>query len=463
MRADQQGRIPVPAVGLHARSRYRLDGHFFAADPVETRQPPVLGLRVNDVGVAGVDLRLKTIAFLRYKPVRVHNAPVVDRARRPAQGEIVLGSAVYIIEGGGVVYGHAVELRDGQVGLVVPRSGIVPGLVQTAVASHQEVRRVFGIHPKRMVVHVFPRFAYRTERLSAVPGHLSIGVHRIYRVHVVGRSKNFGIIISCRRMVAHFGPRSPPVLRPVETTALYRGVDHIRIYRGNRHANPANFATGETVAGLGPGLTAVAADLHSALGSARNIGPFVPTALVGRGIQNIRIALVHMNLIETGVVGYMQNARPRFSAVGRLVDASFAAAVPYRSVGRHIHRIRLCRVDGYHANAFRRLQSHVFPGLPAVQRLVQAIAVGHRPLVVVFSGPNPDGSRVLGIYRHTTDGVGGLVVKNGIKRNPVVFGFPNPAAGCCNVPGVRFLRIDGKVGNPARRGSRTNGPPFERA
>ena len=268
MRADQQRRVPIPAVGLHPGRRYRLNGDFFAAQTVESRDPTVLGLRVNNVGIARVNLRFKTVALLRHEPVGVHNAAVVDGARRSSQGEVVLRTAVYVIERSGVVHRHAVKLRDGQIRFVVPSSRVVPRLVQTTVAAHEKMSWILGVQPQRVVVYVFTGFANGFKRLAAVARYLRVRVHGIDGVYIVGRGKDLRIVVACRGVIAHFAPRGPAIHGSVEPAAFNGCIHHVWIDGGEAHSNSANFTAGKSVACFGPRFSSVAADVQPAFRSA---------------------------------------------------------------------------------------------------------------------------------------------------------------------------------------------------
>src|SRR6266702_4239730 len=110
MRADDERRIPVPAQGIFAASNLRLNTHALARAFVVTNNITVLQLSINCVRIFRIDLGPKAVSTLRNKPVAVDDAGSIARARRPAEGEIVLSAAVDVIERFGVVGGHIIEL-----------------------------------------------------------------------------------------------------------------------------------------------------------------------------------------------------------------------------------------------------------------------------------------------------------------------------------------------------------------
>ncbi len=145
------------------------------------------------------------------------------------------------------------------------------------------------------------------------------------------------------------------------------------------------------------------------------------STLVGRGIEHFRVAGIHMHFVEACVVRHMEHAAPVLAAVRRLVDAAVAAGTPNRAIGSHPHDVGVAGVHGNHADVLRILEAHVGPGMAAVLRAVDAIAVGYGALVVVLARADPNGIGVAGVQGHAANGVGTFAVKNGFKGQSVVF------------------------------------------
>ena len=185
VRTDQQRSVPIPPPGRTSNGLDGLDVDPFARLFVEALKAAVLGLSIHNVGIVRINLRFKSVARLGYVPIAVHNAAVVDGAARTPQREVVLGSAINAIKRECVVYRDAVKLGDGQVVLVVPARGVVPGLVHAAVAAHEEVLGIARVLPKGMVVDVLVFLAKALERSSAVFGPLRVRVHAVHHVGVV--------------------------------------------------------------------------------------------------------------------------------------------------------------------------------------------------------------------------------------------------------------------------------------
>ena len=114
----------------------------------------VLRLRVNDARILRIAARLESVAAVDDEPVAGAHAPRLQRARRTAEGPVVLRAAADVVERLRVVDRHAVELRDRQVREEPPRLPFVVGLVEAAVVAEQDVLRIDGIELDRVMVDV---------------------------------------------------------------------------------------------------------------------------------------------------------------------------------------------------------------------------------------------------------------------------------------------------------------------
>src|ERR1019366_2667005 len=130
------------------------------------------------------------------------------------------------------------------------------------------------------------------------------------------------------------------------------------------------------------------------------------------------------------VVVHLDEAlRPGLAAVGGLVEAALAAALPQGALRRHVDHVRIARVHDDAADVFGGLQSHVAECSAAVLALIDAIAVGRCALAVVLTGAYPYNRRILGIDSDPADGKRSIVVEHGSPRGPVVFGHKDVARG----------------------------------
>src|SRR5581483_11778261 len=114
------------------------------------------------------DAGMEAVAALGHEPVGVGDAGDVPRPRRATEREVVLGAAVNVIEGRGVVHGHVVELRDRQIGMKAPVGAAVAAFVNAAVAADEVITRIARVNPNLMVIDVLETLAELPERLAAV-------------------------------------------------------------------------------------------------------------------------------------------------------------------------------------------------------------------------------------------------------------------------------------------------------
>src|SRR5205823_2423191 len=156
---DDEGRVPVPADWFLVRLRLRLDVHSLARLQVEALQVAVLRLGVYGRRVLRIGAALETVPARRDEPIGVGDAMLRPRSRRPAEGEVVLGAAVDVVKGERVVDVELVELGDREVGEELVVLAAIEALVQTTVATDEEVLGIVGIDPDDVVVDVLVALA----------------------------------------------------------------------------------------------------------------------------------------------------------------------------------------------------------------------------------------------------------------------------------------------------------------
>src|SRR4051812_45534632 len=118
MRADDRRRIPVPAsksLGSAAATaasarrlrgsldaargrRARTDVHGLSGPQVEALQVPFLRLRIDDVGVVGIDAALETVTAADVEPIAGADAGAVRGARRALDRSVVLRATADVVE-----------------------------------------------------------------------------------------------------------------------------------------------------------------------------------------------------------------------------------------------------------------------------------------------------------------------------------------------------------------------------
>ena len=111
-------------------------------------------------------------------------------------------------------------------------------------------------------------------------------------------------------------------------------------------ADAAQVARGEPAAHLGPGLAGVGAVPQAALRAAVDhpeVAPLAAGAWRRTGGRDLRI---HHHVGAAGVLADLDEAlRPGLAAVGGLVEAALAAALPQRTGRRHVDHVGIARVD----------------------------------------------------------------------------------------------------------------------
>ena len=125
----------------------------------------------------------------------------------------------------------------------------------------------------------------------------------------------------------------------------------------------------------------------------------------------------------------MRLCRPGLAAVGGLVEAALAAALPQRAGRGHVDHVGIARVHHDAGDVLGELEADVAEGAAAVFALVDAVAVGDAALVVVLAGAHPDDGGILGIDGDPADGIGAVVVEDRGPGGAVVGGQPDAAGG----------------------------------
>src|SRR5690606_23045296 len=119
------------------------------------------------------------------------------------------------------------------------------------------------------------------------------------------------------------------IVRPEEAGFVARGVDPcvdaLRVPRGHREPRAALVVGREPLRQLLPGPAAVGRLEDAALAPAADHLPDDSAALIRRRVDDIRVARLEHDLADAGVVADVEDARPRLTAVGRLVEPAVTA------------------------------------------------------------------------------------------------------------------------------------------
>src|SRR5258708_1382569 len=120
IRADNKGRVPVPALRHFTFAFLGLYAEAFAGGFVETHNRAVLRFGVNGVGIFRVNQRTEAAASLSDEPILADDAGDVPRAGRAAGRIVVLRATVDKVKRFGGGDRHVVKLTGGQIVHISP-------------------------------------------------------------------------------------------------------------------------------------------------------------------------------------------------------------------------------------------------------------------------------------------------------------------------------------------------------
>ena len=131
-------------------------------------------------------------------PVGVSDTVPVVRTRGSVLSRVVLRAADDVVERLVVVHGDFIELGHGQVRNELPVRAQVPALVQSAVATSQQVVGVVRVEHQRMVVDVLVQLTHFSKSFATVFGDLHTDVHVIDAIEFVRARENFLVVMRTR-------------------------------------------------------------------------------------------------------------------------------------------------------------------------------------------------------------------------------------------------------------------------
>ena len=455
--ADEDWRVPVPALGRVAGRGLRLDVERFLALPVVAVEVPLLRLQVEDVGIPRVDLDRVPVGPHRHVPVPVTDALDVGGAGRAPQRAEILRAAEHVVERLRVVERKLVELGDRHVREVPERPAVVEALVQPRVRPHEQVQRVLRVDPQRVVVAVFvARRLEVSEGRATVPRDLDEDVHLVHDVRIVRGGFDLLVVV---RTGAAGDVRVPPlpaltlVERPVEAALvvvrLHGGVHDFGVRRGDGESDLSHIAARESGRDPAPALAAVGGLVDAGVGAAGEVPPDLAPTFVRRRVDHVRVAGGELDVGDAGVLVDLQHEPPGVAAVGGLVDAALSARGPERPLRRHEDDVAVARVDEDLPDVLRGGEPDVLPRLPAVAAAVDAVPPADVAPAHVLSRAHPDHVRVVGVDRDVADRVHGLVLEDRVPRHARVRRLPHAAGADRDVPRAAPVRMHGDVRDPA--------------
>ena len=443
--------------------RWRRGGVGRRRRDVRAGEVPVEPVRIDDVGIGGVDGVMRALAtgsvdeFDRGDPVAARAQ--IDPA---APAAIVLDRSVGPRRRARVER-HVVELHASRRARVVPGLARIVRKIEAAVVRAVKRRRLRGIDPEAVVVAV--RAAERGKRLAGVARDVEADAEGVDGVLVDGIDANLAEHPAVGgRVFAHvlvggadFPPRLAAVVAaidfrspdprfhdraavrvalaflrgPAGFVAVDEGVEHFRVRGGGVEADPAaHRCRRQAAVRVGPAAAAVCRFPDAALARARldaRVAPLAPHALPRCRVQRVRVRWIHHQIDGAGARALVEHLRPRPPAVGRLEDAAHLVLGPGVSGRRDVDDVRVGRVDQDAGDRVRVGEAGVAEGAAAVARLEQADpGHGRAKQVRLTRAYIQDGG--IGLrHRDVADARARLMLEDGSPRGAAIVRLPDAA------------------------------------
>ena len=367
------------------------DRHADSCLQIEPAQSTFLQLGVDNRRILRIHAGLESVAAADAVPIARPNARAVERPRWPAYRSVVLRAAANVVERPRVVRGHAIELRERQVGEVPPRLHAIVGLVEAAVVPDDDVIPIARVEHNLVVVDVNAGHWHRGPGLPAVRASGEVRPGRPDRLGVVAVDEDLVVVARIAASVAVVG-------RSSTSTGLRRS--------GRRRGASARSRAGRRRYARGWG------GRRRRRGTQRHA---LVRTRYGRGARGRDAAT------PAGVVGGHRPPDPRPRSTG--IVRSEEAALIVLSGHERVHGVGVLPVDP-EADAAdihgRQTLGQLRPALPAVGCLVQPAfrtASNELPdLSAALIGGRVDDLRLPGIHHHVRDACIGAHRQHGLPR-----------------------------------------------
>src|SRR5581483_5811398 len=214
------------------------------------------------------------------------------------------------------------------------------------------------------------------------------------------------------------------------------GVNAIAVRTGDADVDLAEQRFGQAgIAGdLGPVVAAIGGLAHAAAFAAAPQRPRAAIHLPQRREEYLRVVRIEREVDGADVVVAKEDALPRPAAVARPIDAALFVRAIRMAQGRGIHNIGIGGIDAQPRDHLRVLQADVCPGLAAVGRLVDAVALDGVAAQLGFAGADVHN---VGIRFGDGDGADGrardLAISDRTPGGAAIRGLPQAAAGSAEV------------------------------
>src|SRR5258708_1884236 len=306
VRADDEWRVPVPALRHLAFALLRLYAKAFAGLAIKAHQITVLRFSVDRVRIFRINQRAEAVTALGYEPVLIVDAGDVFRPRGTAERIVVLRAAVNKVKRLRVIDGNVVELAGRQVRHPTPRGAGVTRGIEAAVIAYQHVFYVVRINPEHVEINMDVRNRQRLYGFAAIVGVLHDYADGVETVFTLGIGKERGVILRARVVVIALFPVHSGVNRAVDSALVFARLDarvhDVGIHRRNCQPDAPEFQGGRKSARqLGPGLAGINALVNPRFGAAVDQTKEVPPPLVTRREQHVGVRGIHHHVSHAGV------------------------------------------------------------------------------------------------------------------------------------------------------------------
>ena len=398
---DEDRSVPVEAV-LQVARRLPVDRLRPGRDDPRLLRPPVVPRDLAAVAPAPEDLRVARVglcpaalAAARRVPVGRPDRAAGDGARDRDVAVVLLGAVEPVRKA--VVGSEAVELGRRLVVLRAPARAAVERDRRTAVVPLDHPPRVVRVDPEVVVVPVpDPPFL---ERLPAVRGAPRADVQDVHDVRVLRVGEDVRVVPGALDQLAVLGDAGPflaAVVGPEEAPllGLDEGEDPLGPRSRDGDADLPDDSFGKPSRELLPRLAAVRRLVKARRRAATLHRPRLPHRLPQGGVENPGIRRVDREVGRAGLLVDEEDAPPRLTAVGRLVDPALGARPPGVPLRGDPHDVCIRRVDDDLRNVCRVGEADVRPGLSRVGRLVDAVPGREVAADARFAGADIDHARV---------------------------------------------------------------------
>ena len=462
---DVGRRVPHRVVGV------RVDRTLLTRVAIEPRDQAAVAARIEDVRVARIARDVAALAaahrveHLIGASARSPRAALRGLARHAGRAVVLLGAADVI---------RHVLRRDDVIELRRRHRLSRPGLAAVhrdrgaAVVAFDHPVRIVRRDPQVVVVAV--GHVHRLPRLARIGRPVDVDVQHPHGVLHLGIGVHPRVV---ERALAEIAPLADPLPRRTGVVGqkepalvcLDLRVNAIRV--GARHGQAdlpeRAFRQPGVPRDLGPVVSAVGRLEDPAAGSTARHFERVSIRLPQRDVHHLRVVRIDDQLVGAGLVVPEQDPVPRLPAILRSVDAALRIRRRVMAERRHVHEVRVRRIDPDLGDDLRLGEADVRPRLAAVGGLVGTAALNDVAADVRFTRADVDD---VGVRGGDGDGADRRVVDQGIghrlPRHAGIGGLPQSTARGAHVV---LVRARGAAGHGDRSSAtrRAQTPPAQRA